>query len=823
MNHSLTIEPVNIQTPTTCYHCGNECDAHSPYKIEEKNFCCRGCKTVYEILSQNQLCDLYRADDIDKSKLRFNYSREKFQFLDNSEIVNDLVDFKSDTLVKAHFHLPSVHCNSCVWLLEKLPHLNAGILEARLNFLKKEIYVAFHPEKISYRQVVELLAQLGYEPLLNLNHTQENKPAAVENTLIIRLAVAGFCAGNIMMFSFPEYFGLDAFSKQLGSRLVYLNFLLSLPVVFYSGWVYFDSVFRSLRKGFLNIDFPILLGILATFIRSVYEVIAHTGTGYFDSLSGLIFLLLTGKYLQHKTHHFISFNRDYKSYFPLHSCRITKGEEEYVALSQLDKGNKIRIRHQEIIPADGILYHGTAWIDYSFVTGESAPQLVSKGELIYAGGKQLGQTIELEIVKKPSQSYLVSLWNHSAFKKDNSANRYVLFSDLVGKYFTVGLLILTALVCLYWAWADAAKIPNVFTAMLTVACPCTLALTYPVALGNVLRIWGKIGFFAKDITVAERISKVDTWVFDKTGTLTDVNHPKVTYNGTQLTPTEYGYLYHLFSQSVHPLSTAIASHLKYFQHETVPIDTYDEHPGLGLEAKINKVKILAGSAQWLHKYVQNKAMNVGENSTVHVVINDHYKGFFSIQYPLRNFLPLLINNKLTTPDNLYILSGDKPHDHYRIVGFIGKNTVGLYEQSPHHKLEFITNLSSQNRKPIMFGDGLNDAGALQAAYVGVAVTNSAAHFAPAADVIASPEVLNSLNEIHRSAITAMRVVKVSFWISVIYNILGLGFAVSGQLQPMIAAILMPLNSLTVVGIAFLGTQLYIEPIFKKHPYESLNN
>jgi Cu+-exporting ATPase len=405
----------------TCYHCGDDCDREHVV-FEGKDFCCNGCKTVFEILNQNDLCTYYDLDKNPGISLKSKKFDDKYAFLDNEDIEQLILDFKDTQIAKVTFYIPSIHCSSCIWLLENLYKLTDGVNHSRVNFVKKEFSVDFNPEEISLRSLVELLATLGYEPNISLDDSSKKSEKSVNRSLYLKIGVAGFAFGNIMLLSFPEYFGFEGLEQNIQRFLSYLNILLSLPVVFYCASDYFKSAYTGLREKFINIDVPISLGIIVLFTRSLYEIISMSGPGYLDSLSGLLFFLLVGKWFQNYTYQGLSFERDYKSYFPLAIFKKEFDTFKSIPVNDVKKGDIVKVRNQEIIPVDSILASDHANIDYSFVTGESNPVSKNKGEYIYAGGRQMGESIELNVAKSVSQSYLTQLWNNEAFtkKKDES-------------------------------------------------------------------------------------------------------------------------------------------------------------------------------------------------------------------------------------------------------------------------------------------------------------------------------------------------------------------------------------------------------------------
>ena len=515
-----------------CAHCGDHCE-DSTITSEEEIFCCLGCRTVFEIIHENGLDAYYRLESQPGLSLKHNRGKDYFGFLDNPLIRRKLLSFESAGISKINLYIPSIHCSSCIWLLENLYTLHKGVSKSEVNFPKKELFIDYDPSQISLRELVELLSSLGYEPELSLEDSiDENKMKDRSNRiLLIKIGVAGFCFGNIMLLSFPEYLGLDLLLEDdFGKFFSLVNILFALPVVFYSAWGYYDAAFRGLLHRSMSIDVPIAIGIFTLFFRSIYEVISQTGPGYFDSLSGLVFFLLIGKWFQNRTYASLLFDRNYKSYFPIAVTRLLENGTESIQIEELKEDDIILIRNGELIPSDAELLSEEAYIDNSFVTGESKPVVMHKGDYIYAGGRQKGSAIRLLVRKEVSQSYLTQLWNDEAFSKNKVLGRKVLV-DKISKHFTWIVLGIAISSSLFWLFYDPAKVINVFTAVLIVACPCALALSTPFAVGTALRILGRNGCYLKNGEIVEEIRTINHIVFDKTGTITYNNEGGTRFNG----------------------------------------------------------------------------------------------------------------------------------------------------------------------------------------------------------------------------------------------------------------------------------------------------
>lgn len=784
-----------------CYHCGESCQ-DEVIRFDEKAFCCEGCKLVYDLLRETEMCNYYALNTTPGNNKKAEQQSEKYSYLDEEAIQKKLIQFTDGKQVHISFYIPKMHCSSCIWLLENLHKLNKGVISSTVNFLKKEATIVYMAEQIKLSELVELLAYIGYEPMINLNDLEKKKPKASNKSYIIKIGVAGFAFGNIMMLSFPEYFSFGNFQDQPGlkSFFGYLNLVLSLPVFFYSASGFFESAWKSLRSGYLNIDAPVALAVLVTFIRSSYEIISGTGSGYMDSMAGIVFFMLIGRYFQNITYDTLSFERDYKSYFPV-AVATQRGNEPIAnkQVSELKKGDRIFIRNDELIPSDAILVSDSTHVDYSFITGESVPVKKVKGELIYAGSRQLGSRIELIVHQETSQSYLTQLWNkdESGKELEKKEKSYV---EKINRFFTLLVLLVATAAAVFWLVVDPSRALNAFTSVLIVACPCGLLLTSTFANGNILRILGKHKFYLKNSGVIEKLATADTLVFDKTGTIT--NGAAIKFLGSKLQPSEIQVLSSLASQSSHPLSRKIASH--YATQENLPVQEFQEIKGAGLTGIVAGKRIHLGSSLYVTGRKEQQSGNNG--SRVYVSIDNEVKGFFQFENQYREGLSPLIH-KLQTGYKLELVSGDNESEKEKLTAVFGSESCLYFNQQPVQKMEHIALLQQQGKKVMMIGDGLNDAGALLKSDVGIAVSDDTNTFSPACDAILDGASFEKLPAFLRLAKAGKKVIVGTFGISLVYNFIGILFSLQGTLSPLVAAILMPISSITIVLVSTISTSL----------------
>lgn len=794
-----------ILEQVTCFHCGEKIE--NIIVFDHKKFCCTGCKSVYQLLSNNDLCDYYNITEKPGQQLNHQANQKQYEVLDDPATVDKLLNFKNETDSHVTFYIPYMHCSSCIFLLENMQRLNHNIVSSRVNFQKKEVEIIYHHQKIGLKDIAGMLQNIGYPPYISLaSESEELKHKSINRSQIYKIGIAGFAFGNIMMLSFPEYFHLSDFSGTNNFTNIFnlLSLLLSLPVLFYCSQEFFISAFAAIKQRYLNIDAPIALAILITFLRSIYEITYGSKIGYFDSMTGIVFFMLLGRYFQNKTYDHISFERDYKSYFPLGVTVVEKNDnvvnEKTIPVSAIRAGMRIIIRQNELIPADAILFKGNAVVDYSFVTGEAEPVNKVLGEILYAGGRQKGSQIELEVVKEVSQSYLTSLWNKE--EKVEQMDQETEMVTKINKYFSYGLLVIALLAFAYWWPVDTQKAINAVTTILIVACPCALLLSATFTYGNVLQIMAKNKMYIKNAKAVERFAKADTIVFDKTGTITKSNAASIEWVGYTLNQTDQQLIASVTKESIHPLSKRITSHLSQTQRH--PVSNFKEYTGKGIEAIVNGKLIKVGSFDFVG---DNKATKNDKGSKVYVSINNDVKGYFSFKNVYRQGVVNLFKDLQNKGYELHLLSGDNEHEKNYLGNFFTNSASLNFNQSPQQKLGYIEKLNAKGKKVIMVGDGLNDAGALMKSYAGIAVTDDVNFFTPACSAILEGNKIAQLKSYLDYAKSGAWIIKASFVLSLLYNVVGLSFALTGTLQPVIAAILMPVSTVSIVLFTTISSNL----------------
>lgn len=768
-----------------CAHCQQAIKDVVPSDDGQRLYCCYGCKVVDELLENpSPLLDAKQ------------WASAKFNYLDEAKIRARLLDFDEAKLARLVVHLPAIHCSSCIFLLENLAQVESGILAVQVHFSRKEATISFRSDQLALSQVAALLDYVGYPPDFKTRLGSKDKSG---RRLLIQMGVAGFFFGNTMLLALPEYFDESlAADPQLQAFFRYLMLLFSLPVLLYSARDYYRTAYKGLRAGSLSIDLPIAVGVSVLFLRSAYEVLSATGPGYFDSLTGLVFFLLVGKWYQAKTYQNFSFDRDLRSFLPLAAQQLVNGEERAVAIDELAVGDEIVVRQGEILPADAELRSERSEIDYSYLTGESLPLSKSRGESVFAGARITGNASRFVLRKTVDHSYLSSLWGREAFAESAGQKQKTSLTDKISQYFTPVVLVIALLGAAFWSYFDSSKALFVFTAVLIVACPCALALAEPFAAGSLMRWYGRQGFFLKNSAVLRRLQELDHVVFDKTGTLTEPDSVQVEWHGDPLSFAEKWAVATLALNAQHPLAKPLLRHLAVEQAQADAALRFEEASGEGVGARVRGAYYRMGKASFLG--LQDRA----GTTAVYLEKDALVLGYFSFYQKIRPGLAPLVQ-ELKSEYKLSLLSGDNQAERRRFGELLGADIQLHFDHSPHQKLDYLHARQAQGERLLMLGDGLNDAGALQQAEVGISLCEESLNFFPASDALLQAGSFPLLGRFLRLARQNKGIVREAFALSLAYNVIGVSVALAGLMSPLIAAILMPISSVTVVLYVSLKT------------------
>ncbi len=810
-----------------CSHCGEPCDSHQ-LKYAGKYFCCAGCRSVFSIIEQHGLCEYYDREDVSKVMRKAtarDTDNDRYVALNDTSVEARLLSFASASRNRVVWTIPTLHCASCVWLLEQINRLDTGIMSSTVDVMRKTVTIDFDPHTTSLASIASTLASIGYAPLIRTESTDNNsaqsatRAADASRALYARIGLAAFAMANTMLMAIAQYLaGYGTISTELRTAFNWIAILLSIPVLIYSASPWFTAAGAALRQRRISLDVPVAMGILALFVRSIVDIVQGTGEGYLDSFNALVMLLLIGRLFQQKAFDALSFDRTYRSFFPL-SVRVRRDETEadgrpsadggpsvVLPIEQIGIGDLLSIRNGEVIPCDCTLESEVGYIDYSFVTGESMPVEALKGQIVHAGGRVVGRALSLHAVKEVSHSELANMWDRSS--KRSSRKTFITLSDSFGRWFTVFAVVFAVSGALIWL-PDWTMAFNVFTAVLIIACPCALTLAAPITLGTAMGRLGELGIYLKNIGTLLDLQRINAVYFDKTGTLTEATH-ELEYQGQKLTADEWQALQSVAAQSAHPISRSI---VQMVGAKAAHVWNLVEFTGKGISGTANNERIALGSLPFVVsrlEYTPDLATisRLNDSGTTHLAINGEYVGAFAMKSTLRPGITAMVRKLTGLGNDVQVVTGDTDRDRALLLPFIGGESL-KFNCKPEAKIAHVEVARAEGKHVLMVGDGLNDAGAMGAAEVAIAVTEETATLVPACDVIMRSHALQALPELIDYARRVKRIVIVSFLISIAYNAVGLTLAIMGLLSPLMAAILMPVSSLTVIEVSVFGARLKI--------------
>jgi Cu+-exporting ATPase len=724
-----------------------------------------------------------------------------YNVLDEPGVQQRFTEYASERTVMLRFEVPGMHCASCVWLLDQLHRFDAGVLRSDVDFMRKTVRVEIDRERTTASAVAKLLSSLGYEPLINTEGNElglDVQRRSVIRGFYMRIGIAGFAAGNVMMISIARYLaGFGGLTATLETLFSVLSIGLSIPVLVYSASPWYRSAIGALRHKRMNLDVPVALGISVLFIRSVFDIVSGTGEGFLDSFAGLVVFLLVGRLFQQKAFDAVSFDRTYRSFFPL-SVRVErKGQAEIVPIDQVKIGDVMLIRNGEVVPCDSVLISPVSYFDYAFVTGESLPVENTEGQIVHAGGKVVGSAARLTATKNVSQSYLASLWERAGGRRARRA--YLDLSDRFGARFTYGAIAIALAGFVFWL-PDLPMAVNVLTAVLIIACPCALTIAAPVTLGTAMARLGMRGIYVKEPGTLLELTDPDVVIFDKTGTLTEPEHRLTVDPRTSAHPL-WPKVQALASQSTHPISRSIASDVVASDMEHVT-----EVPGKGIVGTVDGYHVVIGSIDLVREYAHNGDVASDSTAAAYALVDGEVIGILRVEPRLRKGIADVIT-ALRRSVSLRLVTGDTDRDRPLFERLFRRDEM-VFNQGPDDKVDALNNARSGKGRVVMIGDGLNDAAAMSAADASIAITDGTSTLVPACDVVMSAKEVENLPKLFWYAKTMTKVIRANLIFTVFYNVLGLSLALSGILTPVLTAILMPVSSLIVIGMSVGGAHWY---------------
>lgn len=804
------------ETAVLCDHCGLAVPAALQDAAAEHQFCCGGCEIAYETIHGCGL-DAYYAyrDRLADGRRASSGAGKRYASYDSEAFQERHVENTAGGYASIDLRLEGVHCAACVWLVERLPQIVSGVVQARLSLGVARARIVWNPEETTLSAVATALDRLGYAPHPARDASAREAHALADRKRLINLAIAGALAGNNMLIAVALYAGVfDGIEPHFERLFRWLSMAIGWASLAWPGTTFFRGAWAACRARTANLDQPIALALAVGALAGTANVLLDRGEVYFDSLSVLVFLLLVGRFLQSRQQRWAEEAIGLLLAMTPDSCRVVRGERVVdEAVDALEPSDLIEVRPGELLPADGEVSTGRSTIDQSLLTGESRPVPVEPGDAVCAGAQNVSGTLRVSVGAVGEATRLGKLLR---LVEEGLAEKppVVLFADRVAGWFVAAVVTLAAINFAAWAaMSSVAAAIDSTVALLIVACPCALGLATPLTMAIAIGRGSKRGMLIKSASVLERVARVDRETpgrlyLDKTGTLTSGAMRVVAWRGDEsLKP----WVAAVESESPHPIGSALTG-------ITEPADTQRlrdrvERHGYGVTAHTRLGELLVGSPRFAEEQrigLPNeiaKSIEAGraaQHTVVVVALEGRGEAVVWLSDTLQDDASDGVEHLRQTGWRAEILSGDAPEPVAAVASQVGLPSEAAHALvTPEEKLARVQSATAGEGSPtvMMVGDGVNDAAALAAADVGVAVHGGAEASLAAADVYLTEPGLGKLVELVELGRRTMRTTRRNLVISLAYNTLAVGLAAAGWITPLAAALLMPLSSLSVLASA----------------------
>jgi heavy metal translocating P-type ATPase len=772
-----------------CDHCGDSFKGNPdimPY------FCCHGCETVYTLLNESNLEQFY---DIKEEAYCFDkpLSLKNLKETDHRHLDHPSVKERLDSRTEVTFFVEGVHCVACMWLMEKLPLLLEDVSSAELNLSQSLLHLTIS-EQAQLSLIAKTLDNLGYPAHLIMNDDEKQMLKKKDfRQQLLRIGIAGACMGNHMIMALALYLGLTG---PLATYFHWFSLGLSLPVVFYSATPFYKSVFLGFKTKQVSIDLPIAIAIFVAWLVSIFNIWAGMDHIYFDTISMLVFLLLSSRTLLSQSTRNLSGPLSMLSL--LVPSGVTKWDQKtetdrFIPLEEVKKDDELIFQPGDTFSVDGTITKGESTCDESSLTGEFLPKKIKQGSNVYAGTINIQGKVHVKTTATGENSRLGNIIKTlGTLSKKGIVKR----ADIIAKWFVYSILSITTIHFIIWLFFSLETAFNRSLSIIIISCPCALALATPLTVSLALKRATEMGILIKDSSIFEHIHKIKNIFLDKTGTLTigKFSVEKLIFlDTTESTQELQQILYSLESKSNHPIAKAITEYLS--GNILLHIENFEEEVGVGVKGTINGIS---------YSVAQDKQSNQSTKTSVCLFRNQVTVIKIILMDKLRDEAQILINGFHSRSLNITLLSGDQK----TVTTYYGEQ-LGISKETIHGELlpdEKCEQIKKVNHS-LMIGDGANDVLALSTADVGIAVQGSMEVSLQASDAyLLGTNLTNILSLIDLSHLTVQTMI-INFSVSLGYNLIGITLALLGYVTPLVSAIFMPLSALTVYLIAIIRLRI----------------
>lgn len=790
-------------TAVPCAHCGLDVPAGLVEEAAERQFCCAGCRTAFAILDEHGLGAYYTFGERRNEAVRA--SGRTYAEFDHPSFRDLYISPLPNGLSQIELYLEGVHCASCVWLVERMPIVLAGVSSAELEIRRSLARVAWNPAVVPLSRLAQMLDSLGYPPHPFRGVARDDMRRREDRAMLARIGVSGAIAANLMLAALALYSGRrSGMEHQYANLFRWVSFAIVTPSLLWPGRVFFAGAIGALRARTLHMDVPIALGLAAGYAQGAYNTIRGDGPVYFDGLGTLVFALLVGRYLQQRGQRAATDSAELLFSVTPSTARVVSGNGVVteVPAQSLVPGMTIDVRAGETFAADGVVLDGATHVDNALLTGEARAVSVSSGDRVFAGTVNLSSPVQVRVEEAGEASRVAKIMRQVEASAQRRAP-VVQLANRMAAWFVAAVLVLAAVTFTIWFFVDRSRAVDSAIALLIVTCPCALALSTPLAVSMAIGRAARAGIFIKGGDALERLAKPGRLFLDKTGTITESCTALVEWCGEDwVKPLVLA----LETGSSHPIATAFR--IAWPDIEIPPARDTRHVVGGGIVGRIEDCEVILGSPPFVLSKLHGEAGCVESMTSsmaslsltpVWVAVNGRVVARAGIGDPVRADARESIAALRARGWQVGILSGDA----LSVARAVGRE-VGIADvacvggASPEAKLERIEAAQAAGGPVVMVGDGINDAAAMAAASVGVGVHGGAEACLASADVYMTRPGLASLVQLVTGAHRTLRVIERNVAFSLVYNAIGAAAAMTGRLTPLAAAILMPASSLTVV-------------------------
>ena len=820
-NPAIPLQPEREAAARTeavaCAHCTLPVPRGLVRTGEEKQFCCEGCRTVFEVIHGCGLEQFYRLRREDDAEARpANVTAKGYEEFDDPAFAELYIDNLPQGLQQVELFLDGVHCSACVWLIERLPRAARGVLEARLDYRRRTVRLTWNPAETRLSSIARQLASLGYAPHPSRGKSERDRRRIEDRTHMVRIAVAGTIAANVMVIAFALYGGMfHGIEPQYRTFFHWISMGLTLVGVAWPGRVFFRGALAAWRTRTMHMDVPISIGLAAGVAYSSISTITGHYDSYFDTLTILIFLLLVGRWIQARQQQKSRDAVELLFTMTPSAARVIEadGSARDVPLEALQAGSVVEVRAGESIPVDGLVLCGRSMLDTSLLTGESRPVAIGENGSVHAGTVNLASPLRIRITgigESTRVGRLMKLVEESAARRAP----VVRLADRIAGVFVTVILALAAITVALWLQLEPGRaVPNAM-ALLIVTCPCALGLATPLAIIAGIGRAARRGILIKGGEVVEQLNRPGVIMLDKTGTITEGCMKVVDWRGD---PTLRPIVAQIERASSHPIARALA--LMTGEHPLPDVadsagPEVREVTGRGVHATVDGRTIRIGSITFMGENavtIPDWARHAERELTrravtpIFIAVDHELRAVAGVGDPIKADAPEAVETLRRRGWTVGMLSGDHPEVVAAVAKELGLDPTLCHGGiTPEEKLARIQDLMRPaSRGPIvMVGDGVNDAAALAAASVGIAVRGGAEASFAAADVYLNHPGMMEVVTLVAGSRRTFGVIRRNIIVSLLYNVLGVSLAMGGLLNPLVAAIVMPISSLTVITMSY---------------------